>query len=237
MRIHPDKTEPFARGGRRAYGSSCLRKTAGPPKDVTSGVPAVLRFKATKGVIMKDTSQSITELAVEIARRMSLSEEEIRYMRRGALLHDIGQIGVPYAVLHKPGKLTEEEWAQIRKHPQIAYELISSIEHLRPAADVPYCHHEKWDGSGYPRGLKGKQIPLTARIFALVDVWDAIPSERPYRPPWPDEKALDYIEREAGKHFDPRVVEVFLEILRGKKKGDSETTEGQAEFHQSQGSQ
>ncbi len=134
-------------------------------------------------------------------------------MRRGALLHDIGKMGVPDAILLKPGPLTDEEWAIMRKHPAYAFEMLAPIDYLRRALDIPYCHHEKWDGTGYPRGLKGERIPLAARIFAVVDVWDALRSVRPYRAGWPEEKVREYIREQAGKHFDPAVAEVFLREL------------------------
>jgi putative two-component system response regulator len=126
------------------------------------------------------------------------------------LLHDIGKMGIPDAILHKPDKLSAEEWVIMKKHPQYAYTMFSSIAYLRPALDIPYCHHEKWDGSGYPRGLKGEQIPLAARIFAVVDVYDALTSDRPYRKAWSREKALAYIQQQAGLHFDPEIVSAFL---------------------------
>jgi len=132
------------------------------------------------------------------------------HIRRGTLLHDIGKIGVPDLILQKPGPLTEEEWSQMRKHPQYAYDMLAPIKHLGKAIDIPYCHHEKFDGTGYPRGLKGDEIPLAARIFAVVDIWDALISGRPYRKAWPKQKALDYIREQKEKHFDPTVVEVFL---------------------------
>jgi PAS domain S-box-containing protein len=135
------------------------------------------------------------------------------HVRRGALLHDIGKMGVADTILLKPGPLTEEEWDIMRQHPVYAYEMLSPITYLRPALDIPYCHHERWDGTGYPRGLKGEQIPLAARIFAVVDVWDALLSERPYRPAWSEEEAIEYIREQAGKHFDPQVVEVFLRVI------------------------
>ncbi|MDR7563073.1 MAG: HD domain-containing phosphohydrolase, partial [Armatimonadota bacterium] len=131
----------------------------------------------------------------------------------GALLHDIGKIAIPDHILLKPGPLTEEEWAMMRRHPEYARELLWPIESLRAALDIPYCHHERWDGSGYPRGLAGEEIPLAARIFAAVDVYDALTSDRPYRKAWSHEQALDYLRNGAGREFDPRVVEAFLQVL------------------------
>jgi HD-GYP domain-containing protein (c-di-GMP phosphodiesterase class II) len=135
------------------------------------------------------------------------------HIRRGALLHDIGKIGVPDNILLKEGKLTEEEWTLMRRHPQYAYEMLEPIKYLRQALDIPYCHHEKWDGTGYPRRLKGGQIPIAARIFAIADVWDAIISDRPYRKAWTEQEALAYIREQSGKQFDPRVVEAFLRMI------------------------
>ncbi len=122
-------------------------------------------------------------------------------------------MGVPDRILLKEGPLGEEEWEIMRRHPDYAHEMLRSIEYLRPALDIPYCHHEKWDGTGYPRGLKGEEIPLIARIFAIADVWDALTSDRPYRPAWPREKVLVYLQEQSGKHFDPRVVEVFTQLI------------------------
>jgi HD-GYP domain-containing protein (c-di-GMP phosphodiesterase class II) len=136
--------------------------------------------------------------------------ERIVDIRRGALLHDIGKMGVSDAILRKPGPLTDEEWVSMRKHPRFAYDMLTPITYLRKALDIPYCHHEKWDGTGYPRRLKGEQIPRVARIFAVVDVWDALTSDRPYRKAWSRKKALAYIRAQAGKHFDPEMVECFL---------------------------
>lgn len=140
-----------------------------------------------------------------------MNEEELSHVRRGALLHDIGKMGIPDSILLKPGKLTEEEWDVMRKHPVHSFRMLSRIEYLRQAIDIPYCHHEKWDGTGYPRGLKGEEIPLAARIFAIVDVWDALTSNRPYRKAWPKEKALEHIKEQSGKHFDPKIVDLFLQ--------------------------
>jgi PAS domain S-box-containing protein len=168
-----------------------------------------LRDQETEG-----HTQRVTELVVRLARAMGLSEQEIIHIRRGAILHDIGKMGIPDRILLKPGPLTDDEWEIMRKHPIYAYELLGNVTYLRPAIEIPYCHHEKWDGSGYPRGLKGEQIPLSARLFAVVDVWDALRSDRPYRKAWSDEEALQYIREQAGKHFDPAVVEVFLRMLK-----------------------
>lgn len=164
-------------------------------------------------------TQRVTEMTVHIARAMGMSPGERVHVRRGALLHDIGKMDIPNSILLKPGPLTEEEWEIVRRHPSHAYELLSPIVYLRPALDIPYYHHEKWDGTGYPRGLHGEQIPLAARIFAVVDVWDALCSDRPYRAAWSEEKTRKYIREQAGRHFDPNVVEVFLELLNQDVKG------------------
>jgi putative nucleotidyltransferase with HDIG domain len=166
-----------------------------------------LRDKETEG-----HSQRVTKMAVKLARTLGLSEAELVQVRWGALLHDIGKMGVPDEILHKPGSLTDEEWVAMKKHPIFAYEMLAPVRYLRQALDIPYSHHEKWDGSGYPRGLKGQQIPLAARIFAAVDVWDALTSDRPYRAAWTKEKALEYIRASSGTHFDPQVVDVFLQM-------------------------
>jgi HD-GYP domain-containing protein (c-di-GMP phosphodiesterase class II) len=129
------------------------------------------------------------------------------------LVHDIGKMGVPDQILRKAGPLTKREVAEMHQHPYYAYELLSSIAYLRPALDIPFCHHEKWDGSGYPRGLKGEDIPLPARIFSIVDVWDALLSDRPYRKAWPRKKVIKYIGEESGKYFDPRITRAFLEMM------------------------
>ena len=131
------------------------------------------------------------------------------------MLHDIGKIGVPDNILLKEGKLTEEEWTFMRRHPQFAYDMLSPITYLRQSLDIPYCHHEKWDGTGYPRGLKGEQIPLAARIFAIADVWDALTSDRPYRKAWTNGETLSYIREQSGKQFDPKVVAAFLKMTDG----------------------
>ncbi len=160
-------------------------------------------------------SRRVTLLTVELARLMGMSDNELIHVRRSALLHDIGKIGVPDHILHKPGPLTEEEWVIMRKHPQFAHDMLAPIEYLRSALDIPYCHHERWDGTGYPRGLKGEQIPLIARIFAVIDVWDALSSDRPYRKAWPYEKIVAHMREQSGTHFDPKAVELFLQMMVG----------------------
>jgi len=157
-------------------------------------------------------TRRVTDLTLRLAGRMGVGDRDLVHIRRGALLHDIGKMGIPDSILRKPGPLTEEEWVVMRRHPVHARELLERIAYLRPALDIPYCHHEKWDGTGYPRGLRGEEIPLAARIFAVADVWDALTSDRPYRPAWPKAQALAYIREQAGRHFDPRVVEVFLAL-------------------------
>jgi PAS domain S-box-containing protein len=167
-----------------------------------------LRDRDTEG-----HTQRVAELTVRLARAVGVPEPDLVHVRRGALLHDIGKLGIPDGILLKPGPLTEEEWAVMRQHPEYAYRWLSGIEFLRPALDIPYCHHERWDGAGYPRGLKGEEIPLAARIFAVVDVFDALTSDRPYREAWSQEEAVRYIRGQAGVQFDPRVVETFLELV------------------------
>jgi putative nucleotidyltransferase with HDIG domain len=155
----------------------------------------------------------VTEMTVKLARAMGISESEIVHIRRGALLHDIGKMGIPDSILNKLDALTPKDWDIIKKHPAYAYEMLSPIAYLLPALDIPYCHHEKWDGSGYPRGLRAEEIPLSARVFAVVDVWDALRSNRPYRGGWPELEVLDHIRSQSGAHFDPNVVDAFLKLL------------------------
>jgi GAF domain-containing protein len=170
-----------------------------------------LRDRETEG-----HTQRVTDLTLKLARAIGLREPELAHIRRGALLHDIGKIGIPDSILRKTGALTKEEWDLMCQHPQIAYDMISRIAYLQPALDIPFFHHEKWDGNGYPKGLKGEQIPLVARIFAVADVFDALTSDRPYRPAWTKRKATAYIRQQAEIHFDPKVVEIFLKMI-GKK--------------------
>jgi putative nucleotidyltransferase with HDIG domain len=164
-----------------------------------------LRDQETEG-----HTQRVTEMAVRLARAYGIREADLVHIRRGALLHDIGKMGIPDNILLKPGPLTPDEWEVIRKHPVYAYELLSPIEFLRSALDIPFAHHERWDGNGYPRGLKGEQIPIAARIFSIIDVYDALVNERPYREAWHRERVLAYLRGQSGKHFDPKVVDLFL---------------------------
>jgi len=167
-----------------------------------------LRDKETEG-----HSRRVTEITINLGRAYGLNDDELLQVRRGALLHDMGKMGIPDAILHKAGALNDDEWIIMRKHPQFAFEMLNTVEYLKPALDIPYCHHEKWDGSGYPRGLKGEEIPIVARLFAIVDVWDALTSDRPYRAAWKKEDALAYIKDQSGKHFDPKVVDLFLKEI------------------------
>ena len=158
-------------------------------------------------------SQKVVNYTLEIARKLGLNEEEISHIRRGALLHDIGKMAIPDHILHKPGKLTDVEWEIMMQHPVYAYNFLSNIDYLRPALDIPRYHHERWDGSGYTHGLVGEEIPLSARIFSVVDVWDALNSDRPYRKAWSAEKTRAYLQEQAGKLFDPDIVLIFLTVL------------------------
>lgn len=164
-----------------------------------------LRDRETEG-----HTQRVTGMTLRLARALGMNEEELVQIRRGALLHDIGKMGIPDRILLKPGRLTSDEWEIMRMHPVYAHQLLYPIRFLRPALDIPYSHHERWDGSGYPRSLRREEIPLAARLFAVVDVWDALRSDRPYRAGWPEERVLDYIARARGMHFDPEVVDIFL---------------------------
>jgi len=169
-----------------------------------------LRDHETEGHAMR-----VTDMAVRLARVMGIAEKELIHVRRGALLHDIGKMGVPDSILLKPGRLTDEEMDVMRKHTTYAYDMLRPIAFLRPALDIPWCHHEKWDGTGYPRGLKGEAIPLVARVFAVIDVWDALRFDRPYRKAWPEDKVLEHLRSQSGTHFDPAVAEAFLRLSAG----------------------
>jgi PAS domain S-box-containing protein len=167
-----------------------------------------LRDRETEG-----HTQRVTLMTIELAEAMGIRADDLIHIRRGALLHDIGKMGVPDHILLKPDKLNDEEWEHMRMHAVYAFNLLSNISYLRDALDIPYCHHEKWNGTGYPRGLKGEEIPLAARIFAVADVYDALTSDRPYRKGWSRERALDYIREQSGHYFDPKVVDAFLFLV------------------------
>ena len=158
-------------------------------------------------------SLRVVHRTLELANALGIDQHEMTHIQRGALLHDIGKMGIPDSILLKPGPLTEDEWVVMRQHPSYAYRLLSNIPYLAPALEIPFFHHERWDGSGYPQGLTGENIPLKARIFAVVDVWDALSSDRPYRPAWAEGAVNKYLRDQAGKQFDPKVVEVFLRLF------------------------
>jgi PAS domain S-box-containing protein/putative nucleotidyltransferase with HDIG domain len=165
-------------------------------------------------------SRRVVDLTLTIAKKLGVSGDDLVQIERGALLHDIGKMGIPDNILLKPGPLNEEEWLTMKRHPVYAYNLLSKIEFLKPALDIPYSHHERWEGSGYPQGLAGKDIPLAARIFAVVDIWDALSSDRPYRKAWKREDILTYIREISGKQLDPEIVELFFKEIEGNQQGD-----------------
>ncbi len=167
-----------------------------------------LRDRDTEG-----HTERVTDMAMKLARRLGLGESELVHIQRGAILHDIGKMAIPDSILLKPGPLTPEEWAVIRQHPRYAHELLSPISYLGPATDIPHYHHEKWDGTGYPDGLREDQIPLPARLFAVVDVYDALTSRRPYRKAWQKDRAVAYVQEQRGKHFDPEIAAEFLRMV------------------------
>lgn len=179
-----------------------------------------LRDKETEG-----HSERVTEMAVRLAHSCGMNEQEILYARWGALLHDIGKLGIPDSILLKPGALNEEEWSVMRRHPLIAHEMLTPIEFLKPALDIPHYHHEKWDGTGYPHGLKGEEIPLLARLFAVIDVWDALRSDRPYRKGWSKRKVMEHLKSQVGTHFDPEAVRLFLRLVRAESVRPKEADE------------
>jgi PAS domain S-box-containing protein/putative nucleotidyltransferase with HDIG domain len=171
-----------------------------------------LRDKETEG-----HSRRVTETTLKVARALHIPEEQLVHIRRGSILHDIGKMSIPDEILRKRGNLTEEERAIINQHPNTAQQLLERIPFLKKAMDIPYCHHEKWDGTGYPRGLQGREIPLAARVFTVVDVWDAIQSDRPYKQGWTSENACAYLREQSGKYFDPEIVAVFLRMVKEGK--------------------
>jgi putative nucleotidyltransferase with HDIG domain len=158
-------------------------------------------------------SQRVTVMTVQLATKMNIPQEELIHIQRGALLHDVGKMGVPDRILLKPESLTDEERLLMQQHPQLAYEMLKEIDFLQPAIDIPRYHHEWWDGTGYNEGLKGEEIPFAARVFSVVDTWDALVTDRPYRRAWSFQDALDYIQKQSGTQFDPMVVTAFVEMM------------------------
>lgn len=171
-----------------------------------------LRDKETEG-----HTQRVTELTLRLASRLGFSDEEMIHLKRGALLHDMGKMAIPDEILQKPGELDEAEWKIMRQHPVHAYNMLANIAYVQPALDIPYYHHERWNGSGYPKGLKGEDIPLSARLFSIVDVWDALTSDRPYRGKMSHEYTINHLRENSGILFDPQLVEVFLEMMEAEK--------------------
>ena len=190
-----------------------IRETVSAYDETIEGWAKALEMRDSETV---GHSKRVIDLTLELAIKLGVKEKELIHIRRGVFIHDLGKMAVPDAILHKPGPLTDEEWQIMRKHPEYAKQYLSKVSYLAPALDIPYCHHEKWDGTGYPQGLKGEQIPLSARVFAVVDVWDALTSDRPYRKSWSREKALQYIQEQSGKHFDPKIATVFVDFIQSQ---------------------
>ncbi|MBI5638936.1 MAG: HD domain-containing protein [Nitrospirae bacterium] len=175
-----------------------------------AGLAKALEFRDSE---TEGHSRRVVDLSMRLAREMACSAAEIEQIQRGALIHDIGKMAIPDHILSKPGPLDDEEKKTMEKHTVYAREMLAPISFLQPASVISYCHHERWDGRGYPQGLKGDEIPRPARLFAVVDQWDALSSERPYRKAWPREKIIAYIRENSGKRFDPQVVEAFFKII------------------------
>ncbi|MCJ7716434.1 MAG: HD domain-containing protein, partial [Anaerolineales bacterium] len=190
--------------------------------EITKGFDAIIEGWAQalelRGIEPPGHANRAVDLTLRLADKLGLSGDTLVELRRGALLHDIGKMGIPDQVLHKGKELTKEERKMIGRHPIEAYDLLGKIDALQSARDIPLYHHERWDGTGYPHGLKGDKIPFQARIFAIVDVWDALLTDRPYRDAWPRAKAVAHLKEQAGKHFDPRVVDAFLEIIESDRE-------------------
>ena len=171
--------------------------------------------EGSPAAVYSNTGQLLRPAPPAEARDYQPPEQSVAilHIRRGALLHDVGKMGIPDSILLKPGPLDEDEWATMRLHPEYAKQMLSPLSYLRPAISIPYSHHERWDGTGYPQGLKGEAIPIGARMFAVIDVWDALNSDRPYRKAWPKDRIIDHMRERSGTHFDPKVLEVFLELV------------------------
>jgi len=187
------------------------------PSEIASAYESTIE-SWSKGLELRDFESAghtarVADQTIKLAKIFGIKDEKLTHIQRGAVLHDIGKIGITDEILLKKGELNEEDWTAIKTHPLNAYKLLSPIKILKQSLDIPYCHHEHWDGSGYPRGLKGKDIPLAARIFSVVDAWDALQTSRPYRPAWRKPDVINYLREQAGKQFDPEVVEKFLTIV------------------------
>ena len=192
--------------------SYTLEEFAIPPLELDHMVECLTRATALRDSETEEHTRRVTTLTLRLARAMDVPSKDLVHIHRGAMLHDIGKIGIPDFILRKGLSLTRTEWDIMRMHPVYAYELLSHIPALRPALDIPYCNHEKWDGTGYPRQLQETQIPFSARLFAVVDVLDALLSNRPYRPAWTVENVREYILEQSGKHFDPDAAHIFLKL-------------------------
>ncbi len=182
-------------------------------KIVEMQIQSLVRILALRDLGTKEHTHRVTAMALSFAHLWNMPQKQLDYIRWGSQLHDIGKIGIPDAILHKNDPLTNEERAIVQMHPVYAYELLCPVPYLHSVLDIPYCHHEKWDGSGYPRGLRDTQIPFVARLFAIVDVWDALLSDRPYRAAWSKDRAITYLHCQSGKHFDPEIVTMFGKLL------------------------
>jgi putative nucleotidyltransferase with HDIG domain len=192
-----------------------LRRLAAINRQLVHGHEQALRVLVSAMDIRhketRDHSDRVMRMAMGLARLTGMQDEALLSLKFGALLHDIGKLAIPDAILIKPGKLDEAEMAHMRRHPEIGRELMEQVDFLRRATDIPYAHHERWDGAGYPRGLRGEEIPLAARIFSIVDVWDALSFPRVYKPAWPEPEVLAYLRDAAGSQLDPQLVQLFLD--------------------------
>jgi putative two-component system response regulator len=193
------------------YMSPMINKLISGHSELDQMVECLTRVLALRDSETEEHTRRVTAMTLSLARAMDIPNPELIYIHCGAMLHDIGKIGIPDFILHKSTPLTRAERDVMQLHPVYAYELLGAIPWLKPASDIPYCHHEKWDGSGYPRGLSGTEIPLAARLFSIVDVWDALLSNRPYRPAWSIMQTTEYVWEQSGKYFDPEIVVIFFE--------------------------
>ena len=183
-----------------------------PPKH-SATLDALMAAMLLRSGEIVSHARRVTDMTLHLAKTFGLADDQMVHLVRGAMLHDIGKLAIPDSILQKPGALSRSEWDLMRKHPEFAFKLLSPIASLKKALPIPYSHHERWDGSGYPLGLKGDAIPLAARLFSIVDVWDALRSDRPYRKAWLDHDVQYYILKQSGKQFDPQVTEVFLDLI------------------------